>query len=167
MAGILQVEVEVYKWVGKCLKLVYKSVWKAKPPHTYLRKVAPPLPQGNKKRIDPSQPILCLPPMLPSFRFVLPQGKWTFEHLLGRLKCFSVVQKAKPSSNHKATGKGRRQDSFFPQNKTKKTVSWYSGYKRMFCGHEKSQKNRSSPKGLVHGFCQKMAIFHRLCFSAK
>ena len=113
MAGILQVEVEVYKWVGKCLKLVYKRVWKAKPPHTYLWKVAPPLPQENKKRIDPSQPILCLPPMLPSFRFVLPQGKWTFEHLLGKLKCFSVVQKAKPSSNHRATGKGRRQDSFF------------------------------------------------------
>ena len=48
-----------------------------------------------------------------SFRFVLPQAKWTFEHLLGRLKYFSVVQKAKPRSNHKATGKGRRQDSIF------------------------------------------------------
>ena len=34
----------------------------------------------------------------------------------------------------------------------------------MFCGHEKSKKNRSSPKGLVNGFCQKMAIFHRLFF---
>ena len=113
--------------------------------------------------IDPSQPILCLPPMLLSFRFVLPQGKWTFEVLFSGAKS----QTEFPPQNEGEGEKARQ--FFFPQNKTKKTVSWYSGYKRMFCRHEKwkfwkSKRNRNSPNGLVHGFCQKMAIFHRLFF---
>ena len=51
MAGILQVEVEVYKWVGKCLKLVYQSVWKAQQPTTYISLISSPtpLPMGTKR----------------------------------------------------------------------------------------------------------------------